>query len=243
MRRCFGVAALVLCGVYAVWAADTDAATKTKNDRLNVKVTVAGRAQVTDPVAFITAVQDTHGALYLAVQVALREVVAAHTVEEILAGRAELGLELVAAVRGIEEIGVAVADLGLKDVILPPDLKRAQAEVLVARAQGLAALERARGETAALRSLANAARQAEGSPALLQLRLLQLLAATPGHPTPSQDCLRERRSGAAPSRPHGVDHWRLAARRARASRERPSEPVSLARARLGEPETPSPCSQ
>ena len=52
----------------------------------------------------------------------------------------------------------------------------------MAQAQGLAALERARGETAALRSLANAARQAEGSPApLLQLRLLQQLAATPGH--------------------------------------------------------------
>src|SRR5437660_304341 len=30
MRRCFGVIALVLCGVYVVLAADTDAATKTK---------------------------------------------------------------------------------------------------------------------------------------------------------------------------------------------------------------------
>jgi len=150
-------------------------------DGVSVKVTAAGQAQVADPVAFVTAVQDAHGALYLAVQVALREVVAAHTVEEVLAGRAELGAELTAAVRGLDLLGVTVASLELKDIVLPADLKRARAEVLVAQAQGLAALERARGETAALRSLANAARQAEGSPALLQLRLLQQLAATPGH--------------------------------------------------------------
>ncbi len=150
-------------------------------DGVSVKVTAAGQVQVADPVAFVTAVQDAHGALYLAVQVALREVVAAHPVEDLLAGRAELGAELTAAVRGLDQLGVAVVHLELKDVVLPADLKRARAEVLVAKAQGLAALERARGETAALRSLANAARQAEGSPALLQLRLLQQLAATPGH--------------------------------------------------------------
>jgi regulator of protease activity HflC (stomatin/prohibitin superfamily) len=149
-------------------------------DGVNVKVTVAGRAQVVDAVAFVTAVQDPHAALYLAVQVALREIVAGHSVEELLTGRAELGAELTGAVRGLDELGLAVDSLELKDVGLPADLKRARAEVLVARAQGLAALERARGETAALRSLANAARQAEGSPALLQLRLLQV-AATPGH--------------------------------------------------------------
>jgi regulator of protease activity HflC (stomatin/prohibitin superfamily) len=149
-------------------------------DGVNVKVTVAGRAQVADAVAFVTAVQDPHADLYLAVQVALREVVAGHTVDELLTGRAELRAELTGAVRGLDELGLAVDLLELKDIVLPAELKRARAEVVVARAQGLAALERARGETAALRSLANAARQAEGSPALLQLRLLQV-AATPGH--------------------------------------------------------------
>ena len=151
------------------------------SDGVAVKVTAAGRAKVLDPVAFVTAVQDTHASLYLAVQVAMREVVSAHTVEDLLAGRADLGTELSAVVRGVEEIGVALEHLELKDIVLPSDLKRAQGEVLVARAQGLAALERARGETAALRSLANAARLAEASPALLQLRLFQQLAANPGH--------------------------------------------------------------
>jgi regulator of protease activity HflC (stomatin/prohibitin superfamily) len=41
--------------------------------------------------------------------------------------------------------------------MFPADLKRAFAETLKAKQEGQAALERARGETAALRNLANAA--------------------------------------------------------------------------------------
>ena len=71
--------------------------------------------------------------------------------------------------------------LELKDIVLPGELKRAQAELLVARAKAASDLERARGETAALRSLANAARLAADNPTLLQLRLLQQLETSTGH--------------------------------------------------------------
>ena len=47
------------------------------------------------------------------------------------------------------------------------------AEAATARAHGLAALERARGEVAATRALANAARMLTDNPGLLQLRTLQ----------------------------------------------------------------------
>ena len=43
--------------------------------------------------------------------------------------------------------------------------------------EGQAALERARGESASLRNLANAARVLEGNPALMNLRLMQSLTA------------------------------------------------------------------
>ena len=55
------------------------------------------------------------------------------------------------------------------------ELKRAFADVLKAKQEGQAALERARGESAALRNLANAARLLDGNPALQNLRLLQSL--------------------------------------------------------------------
>lgn len=112
---------------------------------------------------------------------ALRELIAQSTVEDLVAGRAGAGGRLLEGVRGVEELGLALDQLELKDIVLPADLKRAQAQVLIARAEGQAALERARGETAALRNLANAARLCAEQPALLQLRLLQQLAAGPGH--------------------------------------------------------------
>jgi hypothetical protein len=49
--------------------------------------------------------------------------------------------------------------------------------VLKVKQEGQAALERARGESAALRNLANAARLLDGNPALQNLRLLQSLTA------------------------------------------------------------------
>ena len=49
--------------------------------------------------------------------------------------------------------------------------------IATARAQGQAALERARGEVAATRALANAARMVADQPALLQLRTLQAIEA------------------------------------------------------------------
>ena len=57
---------------------------------------------------------------------------------------------------------------------LPGDLKKIFAQVVKARQEGLAALERARGETAALRNLANAAQMLQRNPQLFQLRLLQV---------------------------------------------------------------------
>jgi len=146
-----------------------------------VKVTVAGQAHVMDAATYVTAARNAEQALYLAVQVALRELVATTTVEDLLANRGDVGNRLLAGVRGLDTLGLAVDQLELKDIVLPGELKRAQAEVLVARAQGTAALERARGETAALRSLANAARMAADNPVLVQLRLLQQLEASMGH--------------------------------------------------------------
>ena len=150
-------------------------------DGLTVKVNVAGLARVADPVVFLRASQDPHAALYLRAQIATREIIAAATVDQLVSARQEFGDALTGAVRGLAELGVALERLELKDVIFSSEIKKAQAEVVVARAQGLAALERARGETAALRNLANAAALLKDNPALLQLRLVQQLAATAGH--------------------------------------------------------------
>jgi regulator of protease activity HflC (stomatin/prohibitin superfamily) len=150
-------------------------------DGIAVKVSVAATARVADPVVFVTGVRDADEAIYLQVQVAVREVFAALTVEALLAERASLGERVAAGLGDLSATGVAIDGVEVKDLVLPGELRRAQAQALVAKAEGLAALERARSETAALRGLANAARLAAEQPTLLQLRLLQELGQSSGH--------------------------------------------------------------
>jgi regulator of protease activity HflC (stomatin/prohibitin superfamily) len=64
--------------------------------------------------------------------------------------------------------------------MLPGDLRKAFSDVLKAKQEGQAALERARGESAALRNLVNAARLFDDQPALATIRFLQTLAGNAG---------------------------------------------------------------
>src|SRR5690606_2328403 len=85
-----------------------------------------------------------------------------------------LNTELLEAARAASpDLGIEYDSVAIRDLTVAGDLKRAFSEVVKARQEGLAALERARGETAALRNLANAAQLVERNPALMQLRFLQ----------------------------------------------------------------------
>jgi regulator of protease activity HflC (stomatin/prohibitin superfamily) len=173
------------CGVRTVdmrpWVMTLPTQEAPTADGVPVKVTIAGHARVSDAVGYLTATRVPEQSVYLAVQVAVRELLASTTMEDLLGGRAGLAERLTESVRDAGRAGVAIDELVIKDIILPGELKRAQAEVMIARAHGLAALERARGETAALRGLLNAARLASDNPALLQLRLMEHLGTSSGH--------------------------------------------------------------
>ena len=74
-----------------------------------------------------------------------------------------------------ERVGAKVLRLTLRDFMLSGELKQAYADTVKARLEGLASLERARGETAALRHLLNATQLMEAHPGLFQLRYLQTI--------------------------------------------------------------------
>jgi regulator of protease activity HflC (stomatin/prohibitin superfamily) len=143
-------------------------------DGVALKVSLAARYRVVDPAIAVNGVENYELALHTTLQLALRAAVAASPVEALLQARGTLGKEITeqatgaAAAAGLELLG---ADL--KDLTLPGELKKIFTQVVHARQEGLAALEKARGETAALRNLANAAQMIERSPGLLQLRMLQ----------------------------------------------------------------------
>jgi regulator of protease activity HflC (stomatin/prohibitin superfamily) len=147
-------------------------------DNVGLKVSVAAEYEISDPVRAVHEARNYEEALHVAVQLALRAAVGAAKIDDLLAQRAELGKRLAEAVRPqAEGLGLRVHVVDVKDVMFPGELKKIFAEVIRAQKEGQAALERARGETAALRSLANAARLVDESPALLSLRVLQAVAA------------------------------------------------------------------
>ena len=148
------------------------------SDNVSLKLSLIVTYNVDDPVKATHETQNSLGDIYNAAQLALRVVVNAMAVETLLEQRAGIGTQLLARVQSdLAKIGVNILGVEVKDVMLPNDLKRAFADVLKARQEGLAALERARGESAALRNLANAARVLDGNPALMNLRLMQSLSA------------------------------------------------------------------
>ena len=145
---------------------------------MSLKFTLALTYQMIDPAKAVHEIQHWQGELYNSAQLALRTVISGFAVEALLTQRAAIGAQLLALVQPDgAKIGINVLAVEVKDVIFPADLKRAFAETLKAKQEGQAALERARGETAALRNLANAARVLDGNPALMNLRLVQSLTA------------------------------------------------------------------
>jgi regulator of protease activity HflC (stomatin/prohibitin superfamily) len=151
-------------------------------DGVPVKVSLAARTVVGDAVTTVTADQDHRRALYLVLQLALRDAVARRSVEAALAERVAIGQEVLdrcsaeATALGLELLAVAV-----RDVMVPGELKRAYASVITASKEGEAALERARGETASLRNLANVGRLLDDNPGLLRLRALQQVGGSTGN--------------------------------------------------------------
>jgi regulator of protease activity HflC (stomatin/prohibitin superfamily) len=147
-------------------------------DGVAVKVSLTAAVRTADPRRWHESAEVPDAFVYSALQVALREVVAVQTLEELLAGRGALADRVRERVGvGAEAVGVAVNSLAVRDVMVPAEIRRAATDVVTARARGQAVLERARSEVAATRALANAARMIAEQPALLQLRTLQAVEA------------------------------------------------------------------
>ncbi len=145
-------------------------------DGVSVRITPALVYQITDPVAAYHTTASYDQAMYLTVQTILRDLISPLTIDEVIVQRADIGQRLTAQARErVAAYGVTLLSAEIKDIILSADIREALSKVVRARKEGLAALERARGETAALRNLANAARMLEHNPLLLQLRTLQVM--------------------------------------------------------------------
>ena len=151
-------------------------------DGLSLKISLAGEYQIDNPERFLLSSVSATSALYTYAQQTLRDAVAELSFDTILATRSAINIrmrDLLAPQAGA--LGLRLLKIEVRDLILPGELKRAFAQTVTAQKEGLASLERARGETASLRSLANAARLMQDHPGLLQLRAIQAIESSKGN--------------------------------------------------------------
>ncbi len=144
-------------------------------DQVPVRVKAAVSLVVSDPVQHL---RETAGQnlVYGAVQLALREVLAAQNLDALTEARTELSRALLARSRAaLPEVGLELVDVWIKDLILPGEIKALINRVTLARKEAEAHAIKRREEFAATRQLANTAKLLETSPVLLRLKELEAM--------------------------------------------------------------------
>ncbi|PIQ26688.1 hypothetical protein COW36_00990 [bacterium (Candidatus Blackallbacteria) CG17_big_fil_post_rev_8_21_14_2_50_48_46] len=153
-------------------------------DLIQLKISLVISYLIQDPRKVLQEIENLRNNLYLHLQILLRSVVQAEKLETLLENPSPWITHLQEQARKeLAAWGVELCSLSLKDLMLPGDLKRAYAQVFKVQKEAQAQLEKARGEQAALRSLANAARMLEKNPELLNLRLIHTLENSQNSPT------------------------------------------------------------
>jgi regulator of protease activity HflC (stomatin/prohibitin superfamily) len=155
-------------------------------DNMPVRVTVVVRWKIVDALVYKRSAAAPSTRLYETVQVLLRKRIGALDLDTILTDRAVIDRDALPELKNeLAALGIDVLGFDVRDVTLVGVAKQAYADLWRAQKEGLAALERARGEQAALRALANAARMLKGNPELMNLRVLQALQGQQGKASPT----------------------------------------------------------
>ena len=96
------------------------------------------------------------------------------TLDELLATREQLGLQLMPTVRErAQSVGLELLDLGVKDLVLPGEMKTLLNRVIEAQKEAEANVILRREETAATRSMAQTAKVLAENPLLVRLKELE----------------------------------------------------------------------
>jgi regulator of protease activity HflC (stomatin/prohibitin superfamily) len=146
-------------------------------DKFVFRIAAYARIRVDDP---RTAHENRYTEMVsAALRAAIAKATITRTLDALLADRQSVEADIRSRM-GAPISGCAILDVTITALTLPPEVRRLFIEVERAKLESRAALERARGEHAALRSLANAAGLVKDNPALMNLRLLQAAAGASG---------------------------------------------------------------
>jgi regulator of protease activity HflC (stomatin/prohibitin superfamily) len=146
-------------------------------DNVSVKVNAVVYFRIVDPGKAIIQVANAFDATSQVAQTTLRSVVGQHEMDDLLAQRDKLNVDLQRILdQATEAWGIKVSTVEIKDVDLDETMIRAMAKQAEAERTRRAKIIHAEGEAQAAQQLVEAAQALARQPAALQLRYLQTLA-------------------------------------------------------------------
>ncbi|MFE2381946.1 SPFH domain-containing protein [Streptomyces misionensis] len=147
-------------------------------DNVTVRVDAVVYFRVVDATSALVKVEDYKFAVSQMAQTSLRSIIGKSDLDDLLSNREKLnqGLELMIDSPAVGW-GIQVDRVEIKDVSLPDTMKRSMARQAEADRERRARIINADAELQASKKLAEAAEQMSGTPAALQLRLLQTVMA------------------------------------------------------------------
>jgi regulator of protease activity HflC (stomatin/prohibitin superfamily) len=146
-------------------------------DNVSVKVNAVVYFRIVDPGKAIIQVANAFDATSQVAQTTLRSVVGQHEMDDLLAQRDKLNVDLQRILdQATEAWGIKVSTVEIKDVDLDETMIRAMAKQAEAERTRRAKIIHAEGEAQAAQQLVEAAATLAKQPAALQLRYLQTLA-------------------------------------------------------------------
>jgi regulator of protease activity HflC (stomatin/prohibitin superfamily) len=146
-------------------------------DNVSVKVNAVVYFRIVDPGKAIIQVVNAFDATSQVAQTTLRSVVGQHEMDDLLAQRDKLNVDLQRILdQATENWGIKVSTVEIKDVDLDESMIRAMAKQAEAERTRRAKIIHAEGEAQAAEQLVEAAKTLAQQPSALQLRYLQTLA-------------------------------------------------------------------
>jgi len=124
----------------------------------------------------LTELENYEDLLYTQGQLALRDYVGMHTIDEILENKNEMSGFILNYLKSKEaELYIKIESAGVKDIILPGEIRKILNTVLIATKQAQANVITRREEVASTRSLLNTAKLMDENKTLYKLKQLEYL--------------------------------------------------------------------
>jgi len=145
-------------------------------DRIEIRISLVAQYRVTNPALAINSVENYSEQLHQELQLALRDVIASRTLDQVLDNRAEIAAELqTLSGEPARRYGVELNRVGIRDVILPGEVRQVMMQEVQADRAGRAELVKARHEVAAARARANTAKILAENPEVARMQELEAL--------------------------------------------------------------------